>query len=98
MRDQTPKDIVFSSLLNWVREGRFLVPDFQRAFEWKAGDIRDLTRSIFLEYYVGSLLLWKGKPENFDRLACEPLHGHSRTNGEYIVLDGQQRLTAIGYA
>lgn len=98
MRDQTPKDIVFNSLLNWVKEGRFLVPDFQRAFEWKAGDIRDLTRSIFLEYYVGSLLLWKGKPENFDRLACEPLHGQARSNAEYIVLDGQQRLTAIGYA
>ena len=98
MRDQTPKDIVFSSLLNWIRDGRFMVPDFQRDFEWKARDIRDLTRSIFLEYYIGSLLIWKGKPENFDKLACEGLHGQSKTNPEHIVLDGQQRLTAIGYA
>ncbi|MCL9982949.1 MAG: DUF262 domain-containing protein [Erythrobacter sp.] len=98
MRDQTPKDIVFSSLLNWVREGRFMVPDFQRDFEWKARDIRDLTRSIFLEYYIGSLLIWKGKPENFDKLACEGLHGQSKANPEHIVLDGQQRLTASGYA
>lgn len=98
MRDQTPKDIVFSSLLNWVRDGRFMVPDFQRDFEWKARDIRDLTRSIFLEYYIGSLLIWKGKAENFDKLACEGLHGQSKANPEHIVLDGQQRLTAIGYA
>lgn len=98
MRDQTPKDIVFSSLLNWIREGRFMVPDFQRDFEWKARDIRDLTRSIFLEYYVGSLLLWKGKSENFVGLDCVGLHGQSSANAEHIVLDGQQRLTAIGYA
>ncbi len=98
MRDQTPKDIVFSSLLNWVRDGRFMVPDFQRDFEWKARDIRDLTRSIFLEYYIGSLLIWKGKPETFATLACEGLHGQSKANPEHIVLDGQQRLTAIGYA
>lgn len=98
MRNQTPKDIVFSSLLNWMREGRFMVPDFQRDFEWKARDIRDLTRSIFLEYYIGSLLIWKGKTENFAKLACEGLHGQSKANPEHIVLDGQQRLTAIGYA
>lgn len=98
MRDQTPKDIVFSSLLNWIRDGRFMVPDFQRDFEWKARDIRDLTRSIFLEYYVGSLLLWKGKAENFEGLDCQGLHGQSSANAEHIVLDGQQRLTAIGYA
>ena len=98
MRDQTPKDIVFSSLLNWVRDGRFMVPDFQRDFEWKARDIRDLTRSIFLEYYIGSLLIWKGKTDNFEKLACEGLHGQSKANPDHIVLDGQQRLTAIGYA
>jgi hypothetical protein len=56
-------------------------------------------RSIFLDYYIGSLLLWKGKPENFTALSCEPVYGYQGTGKpEYIVLDGQQRLTAIYYA
>src|SRR5207253_3498992 len=44
-------------------------------------------------------LLWKGKKENFQALSCEPIYG-SNGNGssEYIVLDGQQRLTAMYYA
>lgn len=75
-----------------------MVPDFQREFEWKARDIRDLTRSIFLDYYIGSLLLWKGTKENFANLSCEPLYGQKEGSPEFIVLDGQQRLTAINYA
>ena len=54
--------------------GRFVAPDFQREFEWKPRDISDLMRSIFLDYYIGSLLLWKGKEDNFATLACEPIY------------------------
>lgn len=89
-----------TTLVSRLREGRFVIPDFQREFEWKPWDISELMRSIFLDYYIGSLLLWKGKSENFAALACEPLYGHSGpdTNREHIVLDGQQRLTAMHYA
>jgi uncharacterized protein with ParB-like and HNH nuclease domain len=70
-----------------MKEGRFVVPDFQREFEWWTWDIRDLTRSIFLDYYIGSFLLWKEKPENYT--ALEPLSGHTSPAGpEYIVLHG----------
>ncbi len=58
-------------------------------------------RSIFLDYYIGSLLLWKGKDGSFDTLACEALYGFQgevESNREHIVLDGQQRLTAMYYA
>lgn len=43
-------------------------------------------------------MLWKGTKENFASLSCEPLYGQSEGHSEYIVLDGQQRLTAINYA
>lgn len=95
---QKPDHVSLNSLLGRLKEGRYKVPDFQREFEWKAGDIRDLTRSIFLDYYIGSLLLWKGTKENFVNLSCEPLYGQEEGSPEYIVLDGQQRLTAINYA
>lgn len=62
MRDaQKPDHISLNTLINRLREGRFVIPDFQREFEWFPWDIRDLTKSIFLDYYIGSLLLWKGK-------------------------------------
>ena len=101
MKDaQKPDHISLSTLIGRLKDGRFVIPDFQREFEWQPWDIRDLMRSIFLDYYIGSLLLWKGKPENFGALACEPIYGFSGSNGsaEHIVLDGQQRLTAMYYA
>lgn len=100
MKDaQKPDHVSLNTLIGRLKEGRFVIPDFQREFEWRASDVRELMRSIFLDYYIGSLLLWKGKPENFAALSCEPVYGH-KSNGspEYIVLDGQQRLTAMYYA
>ncbi len=100
MRDvQKPDHVSLNGVLNWLREGRFRIPDFQREFEWKPWDISELMRSIFLDYFIGSLLLWKGKDMSFDALACEPIYGF-KGDGKptYIVLDGQQRLTAMYYA
>ena len=99
MRDaQKPDHVSLNSLISRLKEGRFVIPDFQREFEWEPWDINELMRSIFLDYYIGSLLLWKGKEENFDALSCEAVYGYT-TSGkpEYIVLDGQQRLTAMYY-
>ena len=101
MKDaQKPDHISLNTIINRLKEGRFVIPDFQRDFEWEPSDISHLMRSIFLDYYIGSLLLWKGKKENFNALTCEPIYGHPRgiANAEHIVLDGQQRLAAIYYA
>ena len=100
MKDtQKPGLVSLTNIINRLKEGRYVIPDFQRAFEWGPTDINELMRSIFLDYYVGSLLLWKGKDENFDALACEPIFGLDKNNGrDYIVLDGQQRLSAMYYA
>src|ERR1019366_791239 len=100
MKDaQKPDHVSLMVLVNRLREGRFVIPDFQREFEWKPWDISELMRSIFLDYFIGSLLLWKGKKDNFESLACEPIYGFQGKGApEHIVLDGQQRLTAMYYA
>ena len=96
---QKPDHVSLATLINRLREGRYVIPDFRREFEWESKDIRELMRSIFLDYHIGSLLLWKGKPGNFEALACEPIYGAEVTGEEtHIVLDGQQRLTAMHYA
>lgn len=101
MRDaQKPDHVSLNTVISRLKEGRFVIPDFQREFEWQPWDISALMRSIFLDYYIGSLLLWKGKKENFTALACEAVYGYPAGIGsaEHIVLDGQQRLTAMYYA
>lgn len=100
MKDaQKPDYFNLIRLINHLGEGNFVIPDFQRDFEWKPSDIRELMRSIFLDYYIGSLLLWKGKPDNFKAFSCEQIYGYKgNKNPQWIVLDGQQRLAAVYYA
>ena len=78
MKDaQKPDHVSLNTIIKRLKEGRFVIPDFQREFEWKPWDINDLMCSIFRDYYIGSLLLWKGKAENFNALACEPVYGYT---------------------
>lgn len=65
------------------------IPEFQRGFVWKATQVRDLAESLWLDYPIGSLLLWNS-----------PDHGEERgvTDGQrpnLWVVDGQQRATAL---
>lgn len=34
--------------------GEWVIPRFQRYFDWKKEDVRDFLKSIFLDYYVGT--------------------------------------------
>lgn len=86
-------------LVEELKRGYFVIPDFQREFEWAPWDVLELIRSIFMDYYIGTLLLWKGSKDNFKLLSCEPIYAHNGPDDrQHIVLDGQQRLTAIYYA
>lgn len=96
-----PDNDNLAKFLRRLREGKFVIPDFQRDFEWEPKDILELMRSIFLDYYIGSLLLWSTDETTFSALACEPLQVFPHdveTKPEHIVLDGQQRLSAMYYA
>jgi hypothetical protein len=51
MKDaQKPDHVSLNTLVSYLRDGRFVIPDFQREFEWKPWDIRELMRSIFLDH------------------------------------------------
>src|SRR3989338_1068794 len=92
------KEHLASIIVN-LQKGAYMIPDFQREFEWSPGDVNDLIRSIFEDYYVGTLLLWRATKENLKFLHCEPIYGHTGDQkAEHIVLDGQQRLSALYYA
>ena len=95
-----PGDSSLADLIGDLRKGQFEIPDFQRRFVWEPSDIQDLLKSIFRDYYIGNLLLWKTTPQRFEEFSCKPIRGYPDDHGDrqYIVLDGQQRLSAIYYA
>ena len=106
----TLSDWSLGQTLRLLSAGSFSLPSFQRAFVWDEDLISELIRSVFLGYHIGNLLLWQPDDGLLKKMSPEPLYGineqrphqhgdrTNRTGGEIIVLDGQQRLTALHYA
>ena len=46
---QKPEKIHLDKLISELGKGRFVIPDFQRDFEWMPWDVSDLIKSIFLD-------------------------------------------------
>ncbi len=67
--------VSLQNLLSQIHKGEFVIPDFQREFEWDPWDVADLLKSIFMDYYVGTLLFWKASDENIRILNCESIYG-----------------------
>jgi uncharacterized protein with ParB-like and HNH nuclease domain len=43
-------------LIDDVRRGTLVLPDFQRPFVWKPDDVQELLVSVLGDYYIGSML------------------------------------------
>lgn len=70
-------------------EHSWSIPEFQRGFVWKTTQVRDLIESLWLDYPVGTLLIWD---------SARPVETRSATNSQgpsQWVVDGQQRTTAL---
>lgn len=96
-----PANRFLMKLVDAAREGAIALPQFQRNFVWTRDDIADLLVSVLSGYFIGSFLILRSDPENipFAMRAIEgvDLGGHP-LRPESLILDGQQRLTAIHYA
>lgn len=65
------------------------IPEFQRGFVWKPSQVKDLMESLWLDYPIGSLLVWNSKDQVTERIASDAKHPI------LWVVDGQQRTTAL---
>ena len=74
-------------LLSWIKSGEIAIPEIQRPFVWKATNVRDFIDSLYKGYPVGFLITWRN-PDIKDKNGV-------MTNGKRILIDGQQRVTAL---
>lgn len=65
------------------------IPEFQRGFVWKSTQVRDLAESLWLDYPIGSLLVWNSQQPTEERVVRD-----SQRPALWVV-DGQQRATAL---
>lgn len=80
---QHPVDV----LLGWVKGGQIAIPEMQRPFVWNSTKVRDLLDSLYNGYPVGYLITWQSRDVG--------LKDNSSSNFKQILIDGQQRVTAM---
>jgi hypothetical protein len=92
-----PRMLRVEALLDGIDAGLIVLPDFQRDFDWVDKDVRDLIVTVLSGWPAGSLLLMSGEATYFKTRPIEGAPPADR-KAEYVVLDGQQRLTALYHA
>lgn len=81
----TPHPI--ETLLTWVKSGEIAIPEIQRPFVWEATKVRNLLDSLYQGYPVGYLIAWRNPNVK--------LKDGTTSTGKRILIDGQQRVTAL---
>jgi hypothetical protein len=81
----TPHPI--ETLLTWVKSGEIAIPEIQRPFVWEATKVRNLLDSLYQGYPVGYLIAWRNPTVR--------LKDGTHSAGKRILIDGQQRVTAL---
>ncbi|MCS6939921.1 MAG: DUF262 domain-containing protein [Roseiflexaceae bacterium] len=81
----TPHPI--ETLLAWVKSGEIAIPEIQRPFVWDATKVRNLLDSLYRGYPVGYLITWRNPTVR--------LKDGTLSTGKRILIDGQQRVTAL---
>ncbi|MDD9810117.1 MAG: DUF262 domain-containing protein [Gammaproteobacteria bacterium] len=80
---QYPIEVLLSS----VKAGDIAIPEIQRPFVWKATKVRNLLDSLYQGYPVGYLITWRNPTVK--------LKSGELSAGKRILIDGQQRVTAL---
>ena len=93
----TPTAQKLDKLIKRIDEGDIKIPAFQRGYVWKQEQVIDLLQSIYSEYPIGSVLLWKTdeKLNSTRNLAGYKIPDRDEAYPVNYALDGQQRLSSI---
>lgn len=76
-----------SILLSWVQSGVVAIPEIQRPFVWSKSQVRNLMDSLYQGYPVGYIITWQNPHVR--------LKDGTTSQGKHVLIDGQQRITAL---
>lgn len=80
-------NISLEQILGYIKSGEIAIPEIQRPFVWKPRQVRDLIDSLYMGYPTGYLII--SQSPNMK------LKDGSLSVGKKIMIDGQQRVTAL---
>lgn len=80
-------NIAIEQILNFIKSGEIAIPEIQRPFVWKPKQVRDLVDSLYTGYPTGYLII--SQSPNMK------LKDGTLSEGKKIMIDGQQRVTAL---
>src|SRR5437016_1613320 len=67
-----PERIKIYDVVRNAAERKWVLPSFQRYFDWRKTDVKEFLESIFNDQYVGSFLLWSpGKDSRLEVMALK---------------------------
>ena len=85
-----------SELLNDISKGKIQLPDFQRGWVWDDNRIKGLLASVIKSFPISVVtLLETGDNVSFKTKPVEGAPAPEGVRPEYLILDGQQRLTSL---
>lgn len=87
MSKYTVNNSTIESILGWIHAGEIAIPEIQRPFVWNASKVRDLMDSLYRGFPVGYIITWRNPDTK--------LKDGTQAIGKKILIDGQQRITAL---
>lgn len=81
---------LIETIITWVKSGEIAIPEIQRPFVWDASKVRDLMDSLYQGYPIGYIIAWRNPNVR--------LKDGTFSEGKRVLIDGQQRVTALTVA
>lgn len=78
------------TLLATIKSGGIAIPEMQRPFVWDGTKVRDLVDSLYKGFPVGYIIVWQNPDVK--------LKDGTTSTGKKVLIDGQQRITAMAAA
>lgn len=87
MQKYSVNQYLIETVLAWVNSGEIAIPEIQRPFVWDSSKVRDLMDSLYEGYPIGYIIAWRNPNVR--------LKDGSLSEGKKVLIDGQQRITAL---
>ena len=78
------------TLLSNIKSGSIAIPEMQRPFVWDSSKVRDLVDSLYKGFPGGYIIVWQNPDVK--------LKDGTKSSGKKVLIDGQQRITAMAAA